>query len=118
MGYGSDMANPMIPDLYVVAALLGALGQSIRGGLGLWKRLRDDGALNFDPIFFVLSLGMGAVAGGLAALVYDLRGVSPFLVPSDMLWSDRNFILMTISAGYFGTDAIEGLLGGHKPKAR
>ena len=59
---------------------------------------------------------MGGVAGLLGALVYDLRGASPIDMTLNEVFSDRNFILMAISAGYFGTDVIEGILGRYTPK--
>jgi len=39
----------------------------------------------------------------------------PSTVTDEALWNDRNFLLMAISAGYFGADAIEGILGKHAP---
>ena len=105
-----------LPAFYLSAIALGSTGQSVRGLLGLVKRYREFGALGFNPIFFLLTLGMGGVAGLLGALVYDLGGTSPTDIALDQILSDRNFILMAISAGYFGTDVIEGILGRYTPQ--
>ncbi len=104
-----------LPSIYILAIGFGLIGQSVRGLLGLAKRYRDFGGFAFNPIFFGISLAMGGVAGLLGALVYDLRGISPIDVSADQLLSDRNFILMAISAGYFGTDVVEGVLGRYNP---
>lgn len=110
-----DIGILTFPVFYLMAAGLGITGQFMRGLLGLVKRFRDLGALDFNWAFFLVSLSMGGVAGLLGALVFDLRGVSPGALTADQLWDDRNFILMAVSAGYFGTDVIEGILGRYSP---
>ena len=107
-----------VPEYYLLAALLGVLGQAIRGILGLVKRMRLTGEINFSYRLFVVTLGLGALAGVMGALIYDLAPFSPVTIPTDALWNDRNFILMAISAGYFGADVIEGILGRHAPHRR
>ena len=108
-----------IPDYYVLACLLGLTGQAIRGCLGIVKLLRAGDVLSIKWTIFASTLILGALSGLLGGLIYDLGALTPASVPSDALWNDRNFLLMAISAGYFGADAIEGILGRHSPaKAR
>lgn len=104
-----------IPDYYLLAAFLGLTGQGLRGVLGLVKRLRVSGALAFSPLFFVISLVLGCVSGVMGALIYDLAPLTPGNASAEALWNDRNYVLMAISAGYFGADVIEGVLGRHAP---
>ena len=104
-----------IPDYYLIAATLGLIGQSIRGALGFMKLLRERKAWAFSPQFFATTLILGGLSGTLGALVYDLGHLSPSSITPEQLWNDRNFILMAVSAGYFGADVIEGVLGRHAP---
>ena len=106
------------PEYYVLASTLGVVGQGLRGVLGLIKRLRETGGFAFSPYFFVTSLFLGLLSGLMGALVYDLAPLTPSSASSTQLWNDRNFILMAISAGYFGADVIEGVLGRHVPHKR
>lgn len=110
-----DILSFSLPHFYLLAFLFGIVGQSMRGLLGLIKRFREFGGFAFKGTFFALTLTLGGVAGLLGALVYDLRGVSPTTITLDQILSDRNFILMAVSAGYFGTDVIEGILGRYTP---
>lgn len=104
-----------LPPFYAMAAILGAVGQSLRGALGLMKHYREEGVLRFDPVLYGVTLALGAVSGLLGSLVYDLPGTSPSDVTFASLTNDRNFILMAIASGYFGADVIEGILGKHDP---
>lgn len=110
-----DILSFSLPHFYLLAFAFGIVGQSMRGLLGLVKRFREFGGFAFKGTFFALTLVLGGVAGLLGALVYDLRGVSPTTISLDQILADRNFILMAISAGYFGTDVIEGVLGRYTP---
>jgi len=105
----------LVPTYYALAAGLGLLGQCMRGVLGLLKQYRDAGRIVLSPLHFALTQPLGALSGVLGALVFDLQGVTPTEVTSAELWNDRNFILMAISAGYFGADVIEGILRRHAP---
>ena len=111
-----DFLTTFLPAFYLSAIAFGVVGQSMRGLLGLVKRYREFGGFAFNPTFFALTLAMGGIAGLLGALVYDLRGAAPTGITLDQTLSDRNFILMAISAGYFGTDVIEGILGRYTPQ--
>ena len=110
-----DILSFSLPHFYLLAFAFGIVGQSMRGLLGLVKRFREFGGFAFKGTFFALTLALGGVAGLLGALVYDLRGVSPTTISLDQILADRNFILMAVSAGYFGTDVIEGVLGRYTP---
>lgn len=105
----------LIPPYYVAAAVIGLVGQFVRALLGVLKSFRDKGRVAFSPLHFALTQPLGALSGVLGALVYDLKGVTPDQVTMELLWNDRNFILMTLSAGYFGADVIEGVLRRHAP---
>lgn len=104
-----------LPQYYVLASTLGLVGQGLRGVLGLIKHLRETGEFAFSPYFFVTSLFLGVFSGLMGALVYDLAPLTPSSASPAQLWNDRNFVLMAISAGYFGADVIEGVLGRHLP---
>ncbi len=109
-----------IPNYYLLAACLGFVGQSIRGILGIVKRLRTEQAITVSYRYFSSTLILGGLSGLIGGLIYDLGPLTPSTVSDEALWNDRNFLLMAISAGYFGADAIEGILGQHAPgdKAR
>lgn len=111
----TDTAILGLPAFYVVAALLGAAGQALRGTLGLVKSYRDTAQFAFDYRLFLATLVLGAVSGLIGALVYDLPGVKPSSLSASDLANDRNFILMAVAAGYFGADVIEGVLGRFSP---
>lgn len=104
-----------IPHYYIMAAMLGMTGQSLRGALGVIKLLRDFQKLRFSLTYFSTTLALGSLSGVMGGLIYDLGPLTPSTISDEALWNDRNFILMAISAGYFGTDAIEGILGKHSP---
>jgi len=104
-----------IPDYYLLACALGLLGQSVRGLLGVFKRMRDKATHSFAPGFFLATLVLGGLSGVIGALVYDVAPMTPASATIEALWNDRNFVLMAISAGYFGADVIEGVLGRHAP---
>lgn len=105
------------PAYFIAAATLGLFGQLIRGLLGLLKTVREPQKSTLCWAAFFLSLPLGALSGLLGALVFDLNGQTPAEIPADIVWSDRNFTLMAISAGYFGADVIEGILRGRNPAA-
>lgn len=104
-----------IPVYYGLAAAIGLAGQFLRALIGLLKRYRDSGRVVFSPLYFLLSQPLGALSGVLGALVFDLGGAAPSEVTADDLWDNRNFLLMAMSAGYFGADVIEGILRRHAP---
>ncbi len=104
-----------IPDYYLLAAFLGLMGQAVRGILGLVKVLRVSGGITFSWGYFSSTLMLGGLSGLLGGLIYDLGALTPSAIAYEALWNDRNFILMAISAGYVGADAIEGILGKHVP---
>lgn len=109
-----------IPHYYLLAGFLGLTGQALRGILGVIKILRTDGKLSFSWGYFSSTLMLGSLSGIMGGLIYDLGALTPSTISDEALWNDRNFLLMAISAGYFGADAIEGILGKHAPgdKAR
>lgn len=109
-----------IPNYYILAGLLGLMGQAVRGVLGVIKILRASGKLTFSWSYFSATLMLGSLSGVMGGLIYDLGALTPSTISDEALWNDRNFLLMAISAGYFGADAIEGILGKHAPgdKAR
>lgn len=109
-----------IPHYYLLAGLLGLIGQGVRGVLGVIKTLRAGDKLVFSWGYFSSTLMLGSLSGVLGGLIYDLGPLTPSTISDEALWNDRNFLLMAISAGYFGADAIEGILGKHAPgdKAR
>ncbi len=104
-----------IPHYYILAALLGMTGQGVRGILGVIKILRVAGKLSFSWSYFSSTLILGSLSGLMGGLIYDLGALTPSTITEEALWNDRNFLLMAISAGYFGADAIEGILGKHAP---
>jgi len=111
------MTDPLvsIPVYYGLAAALGLAGQFLRALLGLLKEFRDSGRVVFSPLYFLLSQPLGALSGVLGALVFDLGAQAPSEVTAHQLWDNRNYILMALSAGYFGADVIEGILRRHAP---
>lgn len=104
-----------IPTYYLLAALLGMTGQAVRGILGVIKIARSFASLKFSLTYFTSTLALGSISGIMGGLIYDLGPLTPSTITDEALWNDRNFILMAISAGYFGADAIEGILGKHAP---
>jgi hypothetical protein len=104
-----------IPHYYLLASMLGLIGQAVRGILGLIKRLRTDQTMALSLSYFSATLMLGSLSGLLGGLIYDLGADTPSTISDEALWNDRNFLLMAISAGYFGADAIEGILGKHAP---
>lgn len=94
----------MIEGIYfqniVICAIIGALGQFVRSLVGLYKLVMDDDRdtkKDFKKFRFLLSIVLGAFCGALISFIFDevLR---------------RNDVLLTIAAGYMGTDFIEGFL--------
>lgn len=104
-----------IPNYYLLAALFGMTGQGLRGVLGILKTIRARGKVSLSWIYFSTTLSMGLLSGIMGGLIYDLGQLTPSTITDEQLWNDRNFILMAISAGYFGADAIEGILGKASP---
>ena len=104
-----------IPNYYILAAFFGLAGQCIRATLGIIKTRRSDHKQLFSISYFSSTATLGCLSGILGGLIYDLGPMTPSTIPDEVLWNDRNFILMAISAGYFGADAIEGILGRHAP---
>ena len=97
---------------YGGALLLGAAGQLIRALMGL---VRADRAAPFRPLRLAVSVLLGAVGGLVAALVYDTDGVEPLTMSLVETFGDRNFILFTATAGYFGADFIESVMHARRP---
>ena len=104
-----------IPNFYILAILLGMAGQGVRGALGIVKRLRLSQSVPISYRYFSSTLILGGLSGLFGGLIYDLGPMTPSSITDEALWNDRNFLLMAISAGYFGADAIEGILGKHNP---
>jgi len=112
---GMLMSLTDIPNYYILAAIFGVFGQAVRGVLGVLKTTRYEGKLRFSYAYFTSTLALGCLSGIMGGLIYDLGALTPSTISDEALWNDRNFILMAISAGYFGADAIEGILGKHAP---
>jgi len=91
-----------IPNYYILAGMLGLIGQAVRGILGVIKTLRTAGALKFSWGYFSSTLMLGVLSGVMGGLIYDLGALTPSTISDEALWNDRNFLLMAISAGYFG----------------
>lgn len=94
----------MIEGLYlqnmIVCGAIGAMGQFLRTMIGLYKLYMDDNRdtkKEFNKFRLFLSILLGACCGALISFIFDevLR---------------RNDVLLTIAAGYMGTDFIEGFL--------
>ena len=84
----------------LICLLLGGLGQLIRAIIGIYK-LYADKNINFKEQFswvrFILSIVIGFCTGIITFLIYD-----PNFTKSDLLGM--------LSAGYAGTDWVEGVL--------
>jgi len=104
-----------IPHYYILAGMLGLIGQTIRGALGVIKVMRASAKPSFSWSYFSTTLMLGSLSGVMGGLIYDLGPLTPSTITDEALWNDRNFLLMAISAGYFGADAIEGILGKNAP---
>ena len=104
-----------IPHYYLLAGMLGLIGQAVRGALGVIKILRASQKVSFSWSYFSSTLMLGSLSGVMGGLIYDLGALTPSTISDEALWNVRNFLLMAISAGYFGADAIEGILGKHAP---
>lgn len=94
----------------VLGAVLGVLGQGARVIVGLKKEF-DEAAVSkksmqewFDLRELMLSLVIGAIAGGLGAVVLFGKAV------------DKQLLLSLMAAGYAGTDFIEGMMKTRVPK--
>lgn len=113
------MSSQEILLLVLLGSLLGAIGQGARAVVGIKKTFDESTAskVSFTSLFsvgeFALSLGIGAVAGGLASLAY--------LGSKDPITKEAVFVLL--GAGYAGADFIEGFMrnsaaaGGKTPTA-
>jgi len=95
----------------LLGMLLGAMGQGVRAIIGLKKAGEDAQAKGttmkdeFDPSQFLVSLLIGAIAGGLAAM--------PLL--SQMGSIGYQTCLGLMAAGYAGADFIEGFMSKSLP---
>jgi hypothetical protein len=78
----------------------GVVGQSIRALLGIYKLLLDKNVVfkeEFSWVRFCVSLLIGASTGILTFLIYDSK-------------FSKSDLLGMLSAGYAGTDWIEGVM--------
>lgn len=92
-------------QLIALGGLAGLLGQGARVMVGL-KKLSDekkerDGAVGFETSRLIISLFIGFIAGGLAAISAGL----------DVTSINAQQIVGLAGAGYAGSDFIEGLMG-------
>ncbi len=93
----------VIPIPFVlVCSFLGLIGQLIRGLIGIYKsELEEDEtgkmARPVDKKRFIISLILGAFIGAFLCLVFNIP-------------LSKTDIIAIISAGYAGTDFIEGFL--------
>lgn len=98
----------------LLGGILGMLGQGLRVVAGL-KKMNDQGAREgrtFSSMFqtseMVSSLMIGFIAGAVAIVVsIDVASVSDKI--------DKTTIVTLITAGYAGTDFIEGFIKKHLP---
>lgn len=86
----------------LICAFLGMIGQFIRGLIGIYKsELEEDEtgkmARPIDKRRFIISLILGAFIGAFLCLVFNIP-------------LSKTDIVAIISAGYAGTDFIEGFL--------
>ncbi len=109
----SSMSTPSTPlntlIIILIGAILGAVGQGMRVIVGM-KKVYDEAMKNSTPaeqlieyrqITFSLIIGfaIGGVAGVLAAVSSD-----------HVSFSDKSVVIAFITAGYAGTDFIEGFI--------
>lgn len=104
----------------LLASLLGVFGQGARVVAGLKKQADDSASAgkqladDFNWTRFVLSLFIGAIAGGLAFMGYWFGGDEPGADPSK-----APVLFGVMAAGYAGADFIEATfkkwLPGSKP---
>jgi hypothetical protein len=98
----------------LLGGVLGVVGQLIRALVGLKKESQIASAQNqtlrdrFDTRQFLLSLGLGFVAGALAMVGLAVGGK----IPNPL---DGHSVLALIASGYAGADFIEGILVRAKP---
>jgi putative chitinase len=102
-----------IMQTLVLAGFMGMIGQFCRVIVGLKKRndtpepIREE--LSIARLF--ITLGIGAVAGVLAALSIGLEKLMA------LTGADNTLLLGLLAAGYSGTDFIEGFLASHMPQS-
>jgi hypothetical protein len=101
---GIDITSVL--NLVSLGSILGAIGQGARMIVGIKKTFDEANAQNtsFDAVFdvkqLVVSLIIGAIAGGLASLA----------LLSDPGQLSKESIFALIAAGYAGADFIEGFM--------
>jgi hypothetical protein len=98
-------SKALLIDL-LIGIICGLLGQAIRVAVGM-KKTNDEATAQtttvanlFDWSQFIVSLFLGASAGGLAAIAYVAAGKV----------LDQSAFVPLITAGYAGADFIEGLI--------
>ncbi|NET32480.1 MAG: hypothetical protein F6K19_10785 [Cyanothece sp. SIO1E1] len=96
------MSISQVLTYMVLGTVLGAFGQGARAAVGLKKKFDQNPGSElkdwFDLKRLLLSLLMGAIAGCLSSIL---------LLEADL---DSAFFIALLSAGYAGTDFIEGTL--------
>jgi len=104
------MAGPWI-SIISLGALMGLLGQAVRVVVGL-KKAKDHAAAQqhafgemFEPSALLISLGIGAVAGALAAVIV--------VKPDSSITTET--LLGLAAAGYSGADFVEGFVSRYLP---
>ena len=104
--------------LFVWAMIFGFSGQLLRSLIGLQKMYRaEHGLIRFSLGRFLISLGIGIAGGFIGALTYapepGMIGHGAGMAFDDL---NRNFMLITLGAGYAGSDFVEGALGQRPPR--
>lgn len=104
--------------LFVWAMIFGFSGQLLRSLIGLQKMFRaEHGFVGFSLGRFLISLGIGIAGGFIGALTYapepGITGQTAGLSFDEL---NRNFMLITLGAGYAGSDFVEGALGQRSPR--
>lgn len=97
-------------NLVALGVLLGAIGQGARAIVGIKKQFDEAAPAGkkweewFDLKRLILSLIIGGIAGGLAAVLQIDSAIS------------KQLIIGFAAAGYAGTDFIEGFMKTETPK--
>lgn len=87
---------------WILAAVLGMVGQALRASVGLFKATMDKQPIDIHRLWATMLVG--ALAGVLSMLSLQLVTMAPYVMlrPIDML--------AIVAAGYAGTDFIESFI--------
>lgn len=103
--------------LFLWALIFGFCGQLLRSLIGLQKMARSGAALDEVSLpRLAISLVLGALAGMVGALTYTPDPEMAARAALSLDEVNRNFILITLGAGYAGADFVEGALGRTGPR--